>query len=260
MSRALPRKFKVVNKQFITQNMLRVTLQQTDNNPLPANQDGGYIKLHFPRPGVLNNDIEKQILSEDTQCRPLLRTYTICQQRSDLNEIDIDFVVHEIGPASQWALSCVTSDVMYIAGPGKIKFIDPTADWFLILGDMTALPAISANLARLPADAKGYGVVEVVSEDDIQALRVPDGFELIWLVNTQLHNTSALLHKIKNLPLLEGTPSVWSACEFDAIANLRDHFYKTLSISKRDVYASSYWKRGLNEEQHREAKRAALNN
>jgi NADPH-dependent ferric siderophore reductase len=185
MSRALPRQFKVLNKQYITQNMLRITLQQTDDMPLPVDQDGGYIKLHFARQGVFNNDIEKQLLSNDAACRPLLRTYTIRQQRSDLNEIDVDFVVHEIGPASQWALNCVNGDVMYIAGPGKIKFVDPTADWFLIIGDMTALPAISVNLAKLPADAKGYAVIEVINENDIQTLSVPVGFELTWLVNNQ---------------------------------------------------------------------------
>ncbi len=260
MSRALPRKFTVAKKEYVSANMLRITLQQAGNSPLPNDQEGGYIKLHFVREGVLNCDISAQLLSDDTQCRPLLRTYTIRHQRPELNEVDVDFVVHETGPASMWAVNCQLHDVMYIAGPGKKKLVDLSADWFLILGDMTALPAISVNLSNLPADAKGYAVIEVMSEEDIQPLAVPADFQLIWLVNTQFSDSTTLLNKVKSLELPSGTPSIWAACEFDAVAKLRDYFYQTLNISKRNVYASSYWKRGLNEEQHREAKRAAIDN
>ena len=55
-----------------------------------------------------------------------------------------------------------------VGGPGPRKLINTSADWILLAGDMTALPAIKINLAHLPRDAKGYVVLEVVDESDIQ--------------------------------------------------------------------------------------------
>lgn len=257
MARTLPRKFKVKQKHFVTKNMLRVTLSQADDNPLSLDQAGGYVKLHFPRPNTLNEEIMAQLLSDTPQHRPLLRTYTIINQRYSPNEIDIDFVVHDTGPASQWAINCQAGDDMYIAGPGKKKLLNFDADWFLVAGDMTALPAITVNLALLPNDAKGYAVIEVLSEQDIQPIKVPTGFQLIWLVNPDTSNTSLLIDRVKSLPKLAGTPSVWSACEFDKIASLRHYFYQDLAVPKREVYASSYWKKGLNEDEHKIVKSAA---
>ena len=37
-----------------------------------------------------------------------------------------------------------------VSGPGPKKLVDMNADWFLIAGDMSALPAISVNLEKLP--------------------------------------------------------------------------------------------------------------
>ncbi len=111
-----------------------------------------------------------------------MRTYTIRHQQTD--EIDIDFMLHEDGgPASTWAKFAEAGSSVMVGGPGPKKMIDPKAEWQLLVGDMTALPAISVNLETLPKDAKGYAVIEVVSEEDIQPLIHPEGIEIHWVVN-----------------------------------------------------------------------------
>ena len=256
MSRPLPRKLIVLNKQKVSGNMLRITLGGDALEDFPLDQESGYIKLHFARENVLGGDIEQQLRSDNAKARPMLRTYTVRQQRQNPSEIDVDFVVHQGGPASDWAINCNLGEQIYVAGPGKKKLVNLAADWFFIAGDMTALPAISVNLALLPADARGYAVIEVLEEADIQPLPVPENFELHWVINNHKQGTSLLLDAVTALPLLAGAPSVWLACEFTSMRALRQYFHSDLQIKRRNVYASSYWKHGLTEEEHKLLKSA----
>ncbi|MEH6445438.1 MAG: siderophore-interacting protein [Oceanospirillaceae bacterium] len=256
MSRALPRKLAVVNKQTITSNMMRITLGGDDLVTFPDEQEGGYIKLHFAKSGVLNENVLAQLQSEDTQQRPILRTYTVRNQREDPKQIDVDFVMHDAGPASNWALNSEIGSEIYIAGPGKKKSVDATADWVLIIGDMTALPAISVNLSSLAETAKGYAVIEILHENDKQALAVPSGVTLIWVVSNPASKSSELVDVVKSLPELAGNASAWLACEFDKMRLLRTYIYQDLQIPRRCVYASSYWKQGMTEQEHKSVKKA----
>jgi len=219
--------------------MLRVTLGGENMNTMPENQESGYVKLIFP-----------------SESGRLMRTYTIRKQRAD--EIDIDFMLHDdSGPASSWAKNAKAGDRILIGGPGPKKMIEESAQWQLLIGDMTALPAISVNLETLPADAKGYVVIEVVSEADIQTLKHPAGIEIKWVINAQPgSNEQALLEEVKALEWLSDDVSIWAACEFSSIKALRRFFKEEKKVEKSNLYISSYWKQGSNEDQHKAVKRA----
>lgn len=239
MSRQQPRELTVINKTLVTPNMLRVTFGGENIHTIPEDQESGYVKLIFPR--------------EDQ--KSLFRTYTIRYQRD--NEIDIDFVLHEDGgPASTWAKNAQPNDTILVGGPGPKKLIEESADWQILVGDMTALPAMSVNLEKLPLDAKGYAIIEVISEDDIQALQHPSGIELKWVVNPHPgENSSFLVDQITSLPWPKGSVSVWAACEFASMRALRSFFKNDTNVEKENLYISSYWKLGSNEDQHKEVKR-----
>ncbi|WP_136068633.1 siderophore-interacting protein [Modicisalibacter radicis] len=239
MSRSAPREFTVTGRRFVTPHMLRITLGGEGMADFPADQESAYIKLVFPR---------------GEEERPLMRTYTVRHQRPD--EIDVDFVIHEsAGPASRWALAAEPGERILIGGPGPRKLIHDEADWFLLIGDMTALPAISVNLAMLPADAQGHALIEVLDEADIQPLEHPAGLNLHWLVNpTPDPEGDALLERLRGLSMPAGQPAVWGACEFASMRKLRSHLKQTYTLNKQQLYLSSYWKMGNSEDQHKLAK------
>jgi NADPH-dependent ferric siderophore reductase len=241
MARREPRNLIVIRTDRITTNMLRVTLGGEGMSNFPEDHAGGYVKLMLP-----HSDGEQSIT----------RTYSIRHQRE--NEIDIDFVLHgDGGPASRWALNCQMGDSILVGGPGPKTLVDPRADWFLLAGDMTAMPAISVNIENLPSDAIGYALIEVIDEEDIQQLSKPNGFEIKWLINPNPGENSQMLNDyVKDLPWLEGQPSVWVACEFNSMRNLRDYLRAERQLDRNNLYISSYWKYGNNEDAHREAKRA----
>lgn len=240
MSRPEPRTLQVISSTSVTPHMLRVTLGGAEIDSFPGDQESAYIKLIFPAPGSAKN---------------LMRTYTVRHQRAD--QFDVDFVLHEpAGPAAQWAKDARPGDSILIGGPGPKKLADNSADWFLIAGDMTALPAISVNLEQLPANATGHAVIEVIDEQDIQPLRHPAGVELHWLINPHPGEDSQLLvNRVRELPWLPGRPSIWAACEFSAMRALRQHFKEERQVERRDLYISSYWKLGSSEDQHKVVKR-----
>jgi len=237
MSRPQPRELVVVNKHMVTPNMLRVTLGGDNIHTIEPGQESGYVKLIFPQ--------EKG---------RLMRTYTIRHQRAD--EIDIDFMLHEnAGPASSWAKNTAPGERILIGGPGPKKMIDTATDWQLLVGDMTALPAISVNLETLPANAKGYAVIEVVSVEDIQTITHPSGIEIKWVINpTPGKNELALLQQVQALDWLNGSLSAWVACEFSSMKVLRRFLKEEKGITKENLYLSSYWKQGSNEDQHKVVK------
>lgn len=227
----------------LTPNMRRVTLQGEDLANLPEDAEGGYLKLNFP-----GKDPDK----------PILRTYTVSRYRPEIHEIDIDFMLHSHsndssnGIAATWAMQARTGDKMAIFGPSPATYINSHADWFLMAADMTALPALAANMPRLPADAHGYIVIEIMSKEDQQELTIPAGMKLIWVVNPEPGSDQSPLHQsIKELEWLDGQVSVWSACEFKTMKKLRQYFREQRNVDKSQIYISSYWKKGLQEEEHK---------
>ncbi len=240
MAKPEPRELEVLSSCDVTPHMRRITLGGAGMASFPADQASAYIKLIFPTPG---------------EARPLMRTYTVRHHRDA--EIDVDFVIHDTaGPASQWALDTQPGDRILIGGPGPKKLVNEQADWFLLVGDMTALPAISVNLGLLPANARGYAVIEVLDRADIQDLEKPDNLELVWVVNAEPDPDGQLLvNRVKQLDWLAGQPAVWAACEFQSMRALRAFFKQDKAIAKSHLYVSSYWKMGISEDQHKVVKR-----
>ncbi|WP_235890027.1 siderophore-interacting protein [Maribrevibacterium harenarium] len=230
---------QVVYKTQVTPNMLRITLKGNAVRDYPENHASGYIKLVFPQ----------------AEGRPLVRTYTIRAHQED--QIDVDFAIHgdhgDSGPACHWAQTCEIGDEILVGGPGPKK-LAADAEHYLFIGDMTSLPAISVNLSQLPANAKGYAIVEITSESDKQSLPKPQGIEMIWVVNPHPGEESVLANKVRELDQDWSQTSIWAACEFSSMRSLRQYFFKELSLAKDKVYVSSYWKFGLSEDNHKVVK------
>ena len=242
--RSPPRTLEVVHKDMITPHMLRVTLGGSGLRGFPDDPDSAYIKLRLSRP---------------EGGEPVIRTYTVRHYDPQRSELDIDFVVHDAdGPAINWARSCEPGDRISISGPGPKKLVDYTADWFLLVGDMSALPAISANIEGMPANAKGYVILEVIDEADQQPLPVPGALEVKWIVNSHPdRGNTYLLDAVRDLEWLTGRPSIWVAGEFSQSIAIRKFVKKKRNVKRDAMYASSYWQIGQTEDGHRVSKRNA---
>ena len=156
----------VLRTEQLTPHMVRVFLGGPGfESYTPSEYSDSYVKIEFGTPD-----------------QPTLRTYTIRSYDLDAKEIAIDFVVHgDMGVAGPWAASVQPGAEITLRGPGGAFSPSPTADWYLFVGDETAIPAISASIARLAPNAVGYAVVEVGGPDDEIALDAPEGIAVTWL-------------------------------------------------------------------------------
>lgn len=232
----------------LTQNMQRLTLHGQDLASFPEDAEGAYFKFAFP-----GDDPEK----------PVLRTYTVSRYRPELHEIDVDFMLHAnpdgstSGVAAPWSKTAQPGDGMSIFGPGPASFINTDADWYLLAADMTALPALAANLSRLPVDAKGWVVIEIIANEDRQELPIPTAMNLVWVVNPHPgSDDSPLYDAIREQDWLAGQVAAWVACEFKTMKKNRHYLKQERNVAKSHLYISSYWKKGLQEEEHKLVKRA----
>ena len=230
--------------------MQRVSVGGATMDTFPKDQDGGYVKLR---------------LLSDTAKKPAIRTYTIRKQYDD--RLDIDFALHgkdgQGGPAVTWSLTAKRGDQISMGGPGAAKPLPQDADWYFLIGDMTALPAISVNLEALKRDAIGHAVIEVQSEADKQVIACPEGITIHWVINPHPGQGTDLMDQtVRNIPWYEGAGRAygWSASEFETMKRMRQYLRYERGLGKDELYISSYWKHGLVEDQHKVVKREDAEN
>ena len=239
----------VVQNSELSPNMRRITLNGPSLAAFPPGQEGAYVKLFFPAPG---------------QDEPEIRTYTVKGSDPQRQEMEIDFVIHaDGGPGASWAKNATPGDRINIAGPGPRKVVDPTADWFLIAGDMSALPAIRANLLHLPPDAKGHLVLEVLTEADKSALdvsldRLPSQLQLHWLINPHPGENRRVSEYLERLQWFDGAAAIWVAGELGEVLKARTHVKHRPTEKVHSRYFSSYWQFGATEDRHKAEKRRLL--
>ena len=232
----------VAEKIRLSPNMTRLRVAGDSLSSFPAGFEGGYVKL------VFDSAAEK----------PLVRSYTVRHFDEEARLLTIDMVAHgDAGPAARWANRVDEGDSIDMVGPGATKALNTDADWFILAGDMSALPAISVNLERLPADARGHVVLEVIDEGDIQDLPIPAGMQVHWVVNPDpVSENSVLEETVMALPWQDGNVSVWVAGEFSASRALRQYFRHDRQLARDSQYVSCYWKVGDTDEGMKAAKKA----
>ncbi|MXO90739.1 siderophore-interacting protein [Pontixanthobacter aquaemixtae] len=243
MAKPAPRSLSVLDSQRVSPSMLQITLGGPGLAGFPQDQTGGYIKLMLPDPAG--------------GPKPVLRTYTIRAQRQA--EIDVHFALHggnANGLATGWALAAERGDTIAIGGPGPAKPLPDGFDFYAVAGDMSALPAISANLERLGRDAKGVAVLEIQHRDDAIPIDAPAGIEICWIVNPKPGTEPGLLAgELRRQMKPDGKVAGWAACEFSAMRELRALLRGEWGLGPRELYISSYWKHGLDEIAHKKIKR-----
>lgn len=144
-----------------------------------------------------------------------------------------------------------------VADNRAIRFRPPEdADLVVVWGDETAVPAVSAILEALPVGTRARVWLEVQHAGDIQDLATDADAEVTWLVreNQGAEGSPMALGALRDaqLPPAE-RPYVWIAGEAGQVKALRRHFVGERGFDRRRVTFVGYWRRGLSEEQLRDA-------
>ncbi|WP_432141796.1 siderophore-interacting protein [Streptomyces sp. bgisy084] len=203
--------------------------------------------------------------AQDPAERPVMRSYTIREQRHEPREFDVDFALHGAGPdasplaggpASRWAAQARPGDRLTVLAPavednGGVDFRPPAGtDWILITGDETALPAIAGILSWLSPGTRAKVWIEIAHEDDRQRLPSFADTDITWLVRDEATaaRREPVLDALRAAELPEGTPYAWIAGESGTVKAVRRHLVRERGIDRRAVKFTGYWRRGASEE------------
>jgi len=170
--------------------------------------------------------------------RPTMRDYTPLYHDAGANTVQLEFAVHDGGPAVDWALHAPVGQWVGLAGPRGSMLVAPGLDWHLLLGDESAMPAIERRLAELPAGTRAIVRVQLANPADRRA----------WSSRAALDCgfTDSLLQAVEQLVLPAGSGFVWGAGEHALMSALRAPLLGKGADARR-MRLSAYWKRGVAE-------------
>ena len=264
--------FEVVRTEQLSEHMVRVVLGGGGFDTFtPSAFTDSYVKVVFlPRAvdvsglsAPLTLDSFDELPEED---RPVIRTLTVRRADPGAREISIDVSVHgDYGVVGPWAVDAEPGQRVYLMGPGGAYAPDPAADWHLLAGDESALPAIAAALEALPDDAVGKVFIEVAGPEDEVDLIAPTGIELNWIHRggradmvgqERAGDNAPLIAEVTSSQWLPGQVQVFIHGEAQAVMhNLRPYIRKERGVEAKWASISGYWRRGRTEETFRQWKK-----
>jgi len=248
-----PQQTVVLRTEHLTPSLVRVVVGgETVRGFQRGAYTDSYVKLLFADRG---GDVEAGVAAihagESRERWPHLRTYTV-RSHDPAGELAIDFVVHgDEGLAGTWAAAAVPGDTLWLANAsaGGAYAPDPAADWHLLAGDESALPAIASALEALPEGAPARVLLEVDGPEGELPLATRGDVRVDWLHRgAGRAGAAAALEALDAAPLPPGRPQVFVHGEADTVRDLRRHARARWALPREGLSASGYWRRGRTEE------------
>lgn len=175
------------------------------------------------------------------------RDYTPRRHDAAAGTLTIDFALHEAGPATRWAASAALGDELVVGGPKGSMIIPDIYDWWLLVGDESALPSIGRRVEEMVPGRQVVTLVAVAGPEDEQHFQTAARHQALWVHRPadQAANAEPMLAALANLTLPAGRGFVWIAAEATVARRLRDHVTQMFKHPATAMKAAGYWVRGL---------------
>jgi NADPH-dependent ferric siderophore reductase len=251
---------RVESATWLTPAMVRVVLggEGLAEFRTPDSTDA-YVNLAVPPDGAPYGPVFEPAEVRATQDKalwPARRRFTVRAWDEARRLLTIDFVIHgDEGAAGRWAAEAAPGDVLVLEGPASGYSPDPDADWHLMVGDESALPAIAASLTAVPAGRKVVVLLVCDDADHEVPLETAGDLDLRWLHRAGSSEPAGLLlAELERLELPSGQVHAFVHGEAEEIRGIRRHLLADRGLSRAVMSCSPYWRRTMTDEAWRAVK------
>ncbi|MDF7676722.1 siderophore-interacting protein [Neisseriaceae bacterium ESL0693] len=260
-----PRRIRYIHVQSwqdLSPHLRRIVFHSTELADYPFQCTGAHVKLFFPRPGqskpVLPQLTDRGPVWPDQADKPFSRSYTLRHYNPHQQTISIDFAMHpHQGPAARFAQQVTTGQTLAISAPGgPVPMLKP-ADRYIMVGDLTALPAIDAMLEDMPATASGDLFLWLPQPADLPTLPRPARLKLHPFFGS-LNQIPMIISAVCALPAPAMEHFIWLAGEASLVMPLRQQARDVWQMPLARCYAVPYWHHGENEEHYHALRHAFI--
>lgn len=232
------RQLQVVRRTQVSPGFVRITLGGPEMAGFVSLGFDDHFKLILPaadadRPTLPRMEDGRPVFEGP---RPEMRDYTPQRYDAAAGTLEVEFALHEAGPASDWARQAAVGSWVGVAGPRGSMVVPADLPWHVLLGDASALPAIVRRLAELPACTQAIVRVMVENAADQRPLASAAALDVAWV--------DSLPEAARSLVLPEGAGYLWAAGEHSDMAAVRDALRALPGADPRRMRVAAYWKRG----------------
>ncbi|MEA4945194.1 MAG: siderophore-interacting protein [Propionicimonas sp.] len=248
---------EVIRRHQLSPHVVRLTLAGDDLRQLPRHGYDQWFRIFLPGtdgPADLSRMPDQfgmtgylKYLRTPAGNRPVFRNYTVRELRIEAGELDIDFVVHgDEGIAGRWAVAAEPGEQVALIDQGTGFDLLPDADFHLLVGDESAMPAILGILRDLPAEARGLALIEVPDAADTQPVERPEGVTVQWLPRDNPHATPGELALAGLREFTPANPHLLSAYVVgeQALATEGRRHLVAAGVPKHRIMFVGYWRVG----------------
>jgi NADPH-dependent ferric siderophore reductase len=224
------RMLTVSSTELLTPRMRRFGFTSPELHDFVSASHDDHVKLFFPADG-----------NGSETC---MRDFTPRRFDRSPGMLVIDFALHEAGPATRWAISAQVGDTLEIGGPRGSSVVPDDFDWYLLVGDETALPAIGRRVEELRAGVPVTSFV-LMETGEAQHFQTRAIWTPRWIARDGSLDDAALLRTaLADYALPGGDGFVWIAAEASVARSMRNHIIEDLGHPRQWTKAAGYWKRG----------------
>jgi NADPH-dependent ferric siderophore reductase len=244
-----PRRVEVVSVSRIRPRLVSVWVGGEALDGFAINAPTSHIKVYLPAAGqqapTLPADGPNGPVWPEDAPRPFVRTYTPRRFDEQSQTLEVQFVLHGEGPASDWAERAAPGDQLAVAGPGGRFSLDPSIERWWIAGDESAIPAVETLLEALPPSASAEVHLEVADSDDEIELSSPAKFDVTWHHRRAPGAWGAELEQAAHDAEVADDTQLWLACEATTVRDLRRYFLVDRQHPRDAIVTRGYWRRGF---------------
>ncbi|MFD2416130.1 siderophore-interacting protein [Amycolatopsis pigmentata] len=258
---------RVAEAGRITPGMARITFEGAH---LTGREPDRQVKLYFPKPG---QDLPRlpdadggfagwyqAFTAIPEPERPWTRSYTVRAHDPGTSTVTVDFVLHGDsgeGPATRWARSARPGDTLGMFGPSDmfartvpLSASLAEADWVLMAGDETTLPAIGTMIESLPDGVRVLAYVEVADAAEEQRFDTRGEVTLRWLHRDGIPagHSDLLTNAVTEAEFPAGSVFAWLGGEAGTVRALRRYLVGDRKIDKTAIDFTGYWRAGLTQD------------